>query len=99
MSWKPESEEIETRRSAARELGGSEAVEAQHARGRLTIRERLDALIDEGSLEEQAPLAGETETDEEGILDSFFFLESGDGREERFLPSRSLYPAVPSVVG
>lgn len=66
MSWKPESDEIEARRSAARELGGSEAVEAQHARGRLTIRERLDALVDSGSLEEQGPLAGEAEYDDEG---------------------------------
>ena len=44
MSWKPEVDEIEARREAAKAMGGPDAVERQHARGRLTIRERLDAL-------------------------------------------------------
>ena len=66
MSWKPEVDEIEARRIAAREMGGPEAVARQHERGRLTVRERVAALVDEGSLEEQAPIAGETERDENG---------------------------------
>jgi acetyl-CoA carboxylase carboxyltransferase component len=72
MSWKPEVEEIEARREAARAMGGPEAVERQHARGRLTIRERLDRLVDDGSLEEQGPIAGETERDEEGRVSAFY---------------------------
>jgi acetyl-CoA carboxylase carboxyltransferase component len=71
MSWKPEVDEIESRRIAAQSMGGTEAVERQHERGRLTIRERLDALVDEGSLEEQAPIAGETELDESGTAVAF----------------------------
>jgi len=63
MSWKPEADEIEARREAARAMGGPEAVRRQHERGRLTIRERLDLLVDPGSLEEQGPLAGEVERD------------------------------------
>ncbi len=66
MSWKSEVEEIEERRIAARSMGGREAIERQHARGRLTIRERLDALVDAGSLEEEGPIAGETERDPDG---------------------------------
>ena len=46
MSWKPEADEILRRRELAAELGGSEAVERQHGRGRGTVRERIDALID-----------------------------------------------------
>ncbi len=72
MSWKKEVDEIEARRESARAMGGPEAVEKQHARGRLTIRERLDALVDDGSLEEQGPIAGESERDEDGRVTAFF---------------------------
>jgi acetyl-CoA carboxylase carboxyltransferase component len=71
MSWKPEVDEIEARRKAATGMGGAEAIERQHARGRLTIRERLDLLVDDNSLEEQAPIAGETERDDEGHVTAF----------------------------
>jgi len=72
MSWKPEVDEIEARRQAARAMGGPEAVERQHDRGRLTIRERLDALVDANSLEEQGPIAGESERDEDGRVTAFY---------------------------
>ena len=45
-------EELERRRAAARQGGGQRRVEAQHAKGKLTARERLDVLLDEGSFEE-----------------------------------------------
>jgi propionyl-CoA carboxylase beta chain len=45
-------EELERRRAAARLGGGQERIDAQHAKGRLTARERLDVLLDEGSFEE-----------------------------------------------
>jgi propionyl-CoA carboxylase beta chain len=44
--------ELERRRAAAREGGGAERIEAQHARGKLTARERLSVLLDENSFEE-----------------------------------------------
>ncbi|HPG26983.1 MAG: propionyl-CoA carboxylase [Spirochaetaceae bacterium] len=66
MSWQDEVDEIEARREAARAMGGPEAVERQHARGRLTVRERLERLADPGSIEEQAPLAGESTRDAAG---------------------------------
>jgi acetyl-CoA carboxylase carboxyltransferase component len=71
MSWKSEVDEIEARREAARAMGGAEAVERQHERGRLTIRERLDALVDPDSLEEQGPIAGEAERDDDGRVTAF----------------------------
>jgi propionyl-CoA carboxylase beta chain len=44
--------ELERRRAEAREGGGAERIAAQHARGKLTARERLSVLLDEGSFEE-----------------------------------------------
>ena len=44
--------EMEQRRAAARLGGGQARIDAQHARGKLTARERLDILLDEGSFEE-----------------------------------------------
>src|SRR5471030_1831784 len=45
-------EELERRRAAARQGGGKRRVEAQHAKGKLTARERIDVLLDPGSFEE-----------------------------------------------
>src|SRR5580765_4670539 len=45
-------EELERRRAAARLGGGPHRVKAQHAKGKLTARERIDALLDPGSFEE-----------------------------------------------
>ena len=45
-------EELEARRDAARQGGGTRRIEAQHGRGKLTARERIDLLVDEGSFEE-----------------------------------------------
>ncbi|MFK7752919.1 MAG: acyl-CoA carboxylase subunit beta [Sedimentitalea sp.] len=44
--------ELGNRRTAARLGGGQKRIDAQHARGKLTARERVDLLLDEGSFEE-----------------------------------------------
>ncbi|KTR03422.1 methylmalonyl-CoA carboxyltransferase [Aureimonas ureilytica] len=44
--------QLEERRSQARLGGGERRIDAQHAKGKLTARERLDVLLDEGSFEE-----------------------------------------------
>ncbi|MEO1541640.1 MAG: carboxyl transferase domain-containing protein, partial [Pseudomonadota bacterium] len=44
--------ELETRRAQARLGGGQRRIDAQHAKGKLTARERIDLLLDEGSFEE-----------------------------------------------
>jgi len=44
--------ELERRREAARMGGGPARIDAQHKKGRLTARERLDILLDPGSFEE-----------------------------------------------
>jgi acetyl-CoA carboxylase carboxyltransferase component len=71
MSWKPEVDEIERLRALALKQGGAEAVERQHARGRLTVRERIAALVDAESFREHGELAGEAERDANGELLGF----------------------------
>ncbi|MDO7844107.1 acyl-CoA carboxylase subunit beta [Sphingomonas immobilis] len=44
--------ELERKRTAAKAGGGEKRVAAQHSKGKLTARERLDVLLDEGSFEE-----------------------------------------------
>ncbi|MFN3722611.1 MAG: acyl-CoA carboxylase subunit beta [Paracoccaceae bacterium] len=44
--------QLEGRRDGARQGGGQRRIEAQHAKGKLTARERVDLLLDEGSFEE-----------------------------------------------
>jgi len=44
--------EMEKRRAAARMGGGQRRIDAQHAKGKLTARERLEILLDEDSFEE-----------------------------------------------
>jgi propionyl-CoA carboxylase beta chain len=45
-------EELEKRRAQARAGGGQRRIDAQHAKGKLTARERIDLLLDEDSFEE-----------------------------------------------
>jgi propionyl-CoA carboxylase beta chain len=45
-------EELEAKRAQARLGGGEKRIAAQHAKGRLTARERLTVLLDPGSFEE-----------------------------------------------
>src|SRR6202140_1869959 len=44
---------LEEKRATARAGGGVRRIEAQHAKGKLTARERLDVLLDPGSFEER----------------------------------------------
>ena len=44
--------QLEEKREAARLGGGERRINAQHAKGKLTARERLDVLLDENSFEE-----------------------------------------------
>ena len=71
MSWEKEVQEIHRRRVAARAQGGEEGVSRQHNYGKLTVRERIDAIADPGSFREHGQLAGAAYLDEEGELESF----------------------------
>src|SRR3546814_13765818 len=51
-------QELERRRAEARAGGGAKRVAAQHAKGKLTARERLDVLTDAGQFEDPAIFGG-----------------------------------------
>ena len=48
-------QELLRRREAIRQGGGPKAIEKQHAKGKLTVRERIDRLLDTGSFQEVDP--------------------------------------------
>ena len=58
MGWEKEISELALRNSLAEKMGGDEKVARQHDFGKLTVRERLDKIIDPGSFHEVGKLAG-----------------------------------------
>ncbi len=71
MSWQDEIDELHRREKLAERMGGEERIQRQHDNGRLTVRERIDALVDSGSFHEIGALAGKASYDSEGKLESF----------------------------
>lgn len=71
MTWEPELHELEERLALARKMGGEENIKRQHDNGKLTIRERLDALADPGTFSEMGALAGKPTYDDDGNLVDF----------------------------
>ena len=82
MTWEPELEELRRREGLARRMGGEERVARQHASGRLTVRERIERLFDEGSFHETGALAGRGDYADDGSLTDFLPANTvvGQGR-------------------
>ena len=68
MSWQSELDELRAREKLAREMGGADKVKRQHQGGRLTVRERVDALVDSGTFHEVGAIAGHASYDAQGNL-------------------------------
>jgi acetyl-CoA carboxylase carboxyltransferase component len=71
MTWRPEIEEIHRRRELAEACGGADAVAKHHAAGKLTVRERIEALLDPRTFREVGKLAGRASYDKNGKLTAF----------------------------
>ena len=71
MRWRPEIEELHRRRKLAEACGGPEAVAKHHESGKLTVRERIDRLLDAKSFREVGKLAGKGSYDKDGKLVKF----------------------------
>jgi len=71
MTWQPELDELHRRRQLAEQMGGPDKIRRQHEAGRLTVRERIAALLDDGSFREIGALAGTASYDSAGLLASF----------------------------
>ena len=66
-TWEREVEELRSAAPPPAELGGADAIAKQHARGRLTVRERIDALVDKRAASaSRAGSRGVSETDADG---------------------------------
>src|SRR5437667_12138593 len=68
MTWQPEMDELRRRQEMAKRMGGADKVKRQHDGGRLTVRERIDRLLDKGSFRELGTIAGKPEYDERNDL-------------------------------
>ena len=68
MSWKSELEELRWREALARKMGGAEKVNRQHEAGRMTVRERIEKLLDPESFHEIGALAGKATYGDKGEL-------------------------------
>ena len=68
MNWKPELDELARREAFAREMGGVDKVKRQRDQGRLTVRERIEKLVDSKSFHEIGAISGIAEYDEHGEL-------------------------------
>ena len=80
-SWSPELDDIAQRRGMALQMGGEERVRRQHDAGKLTVRERIEGLLDQGSFHEIGGLSGVAEYDAanglEKLTPSSFVLGRG----------------------
>jgi acetyl-CoA carboxylase carboxyltransferase component len=68
VNWKPELDELARREAFAREMGGPDKVKRQHDSGRLTVRERIDKLVDANSFHEIGAVSGVGEYEADGDL-------------------------------
>ena len=71
MSWQSAIDELRRREVLAAQMGGEEKIARHRNNGKLTIRERIDALLDDGSFHEVGALGGKAEYDENGELIDF----------------------------
>ena len=71
MNWTTELDELRLRERLAKEMGGADKVQRQRDGGRLTVRERIDRLVDGGSFHETGTVAGSATYDENNELASF----------------------------
>lgn len=68
MSWRASVEELNLRRALVARMGAPEKVQRQRDAGKLTVRERIDTLLDEGSFREIGSITGRAQYDEQGQL-------------------------------
>ena len=72
MTWEPELEDLRAAHGRSpHEMGGDEKVKRHRDLGKLTVRDRIDALLDRGSFHEIGALTGRGTYDESGELTAF----------------------------
>src|ERR1700760_2144999 len=76
-SWQAQLDELAERKRIVQQMGGPERVARQHAGGRLTVRERIDACLDAGSFLEIGSIAGKATYDAAGKVMTDFMPANG----------------------
>src|ERR1051325_7851025 len=71
MSWEADIEELRRREALARQMGGPDKVRRQHDAGRLTVRERIDLLLDAGTFREIGARAGRAQYGADSAIEAF----------------------------
>ncbi len=71
VTWDPEITELRRRQELAAAHGGVERVARHHAAGKLTVRERIDRLVDLDSFRETGSVAGFAAYGDDGALEGF----------------------------
>ena len=71
MGWLKEIKGIAQRRKLAKEMGGKASVTKHHKQGKLTIRERVNLLLDKGTFQEQGEIAGGAHLNDAGDIIKF----------------------------
>ncbi|MBL4739767.1 MAG: hypothetical protein JKY12_02165 [Sneathiella sp.] len=68
MSWEKELEELRYRQNLAKKMGGEEKLARHIKAGKLPVRDRINAILDDGSFREVGSITGKAEYDEQGNL-------------------------------
>ena len=68
MVWQEELNELGRRLEMARGMGGQEGIDRQHSNGKLTVRERIEAISDPGTFKELSALAGSARYDDNELV-------------------------------
>src|SRR5262245_36096282 len=71
MSWEADIEALRRRQRLAQQMGGEERVAKHKSLGKLTVRERIDALLDPGSFHEIGSITGAAEYGPNGEMLGF----------------------------
>ena len=71
MSWEKDIKEIKKREKLSLKQGGEEAINKQHAKGRKTLRERIDFILDKDSFDEIGKISGSANLNDRGELEDF----------------------------
>ena len=71
MDWAVAIEELHQRQEAVKQMGGKERIDRQHREGKLTIRERIETLVDKGTFFEVGTTMGRSTYDENGDIIDF----------------------------
>ncbi|MEQ1753592.1 MAG: carboxyl transferase domain-containing protein, partial [Micropepsaceae bacterium] len=71
MSWEKDVSELKRRQALVREMGGEERVSKHRSLGKLTVRERVEHLLDAGSFHEIGSMTGSATYGPDGAMTGF----------------------------